>query len=228
MASYQRINLDTLVQRLTERLGLNETFWTYNEKRRALNEALRVWAVMSGQWSRRFAIPTVAGQRFYDVPRQLVSLQRVKYDSTPLWPSSVTELDYGYTNWQQSATGTPLFWSPIGLGMIVINPPAPAGHFLNMEGMALLPALNVGGDFIDIGDEEVNRILDYAHHTLTFKEGGLEFEATLPLMGSFVSAAGLGNQRLLGVSIFKRNMGMAKDEEQKPARSPEQIIGARG
>jgi len=228
MAQYQRLNLDSLTLRLTERVGNNSTFWTAREKRDALNEAIRVWAVMTGQWSRRFSIPTVVGQRFYDVPKQIVSLQRVRYNNTILYQTSTAEMDYGFSNWQQSATGTPSVWAPIGLDKFVINPPAAAGSFLNVEGLALAPALRVGGDFLDIGDEEVNRLLDYAHHILTFKEGGLEFEASMPLMGTFVEAAVQRNQRLLGASTFKRYLGMSKQDEQRPVRSPESQIGARG
>lgn len=225
MSTYQRINLDTLVQRLTERSG--PIFWTYSEKRRALNEALRVWACMTGQWSRRFSLPTT-GDIFYDVPTQIVSLQRIKYNTTTLYQTSLPELDYGVANWQQAPQGTPSLWAPIGLNKVAIYPPPPLGGFLNLEGLTLAPALNVGGDFIDIGDEEVTRILDYAHHILTFKEGGVEFQSSTSLMANFVAAAAERNARLLGAAIFKRYLGLDKAQEQRPVRSVEQQnIGAR-
>lgn len=227
MANYQRINLNTLIDRVSERVGNNTTYWVAPEKKRALNEAIRVWAVMAAPWSRRFTIPTAAGQVFYYVPKQIVSLQRVKYNSTPLYESSIPELDYGVSNWQQASVGTPSLWAPVGLDKVAIYPPAPVGAFLNMEGLALAPALASGGDFIDIGDEDVNRILDYAHHVLTFKEGGLEFDATMPLMGAFVGAAGQRNQRLLAAAPFRRYLGMDKGLEQRPVRS-EEGVGARG
>lgn len=220
------MDLNTLTQRLTERTGA--TFWTSSEKRRALNEALRVWAVMTGQWSRKFQLPTVVGQIFYDVPKQIVSLQRVKYNATTLYQTSLPELDRGYPNWQQAPTSAPSLWAPVGLDKVAIYPPAPAGAFLNFEGLSLAAPLNVGGDFIDIGDEEVNRILDYAHHVLTFKEGGVEFESAMPLMASFVAAAVQRNQRLLGAAVFKRYLGLDKAQEQRPVRSTEETIGARG
>lgn len=228
MAQYNRISLNDLIDRCTDRLGQNSTFWTNAEKRNAINEAIRVWAVMTGQWSKRFPVNTVAGQRFYDVPKQLVSLQRVRFNTSIVWPSSLPDMDYGFTNWQQSSNGTPQVWAPIGLDKFVINPPAAAGHVLYLEGVALAPAILAGGDDIDIGDEEVNRILDYAHHVLSFKEGGLEFEATQPLLGGFVEACVQRNQRLLGASVFKRFMGMDRAQEQRPVRSPEQTLGARG
>lgn len=164
MAAYNRISLNDLINRCSERVGNNTTFWAAAEKRNAINEAIRVWAVMTGQWSKRFQVNTVAGQRFYDVPKQIVSLQRVRYNSgTILYQSSVTEMDYGFNNWMQSATGTPQVWAPVGLDLFVINPPAAAGNVLYVEGIALAPAMGAGGDFADIGDEEISRILDYAH-----------------------------------------------------------------
>ena len=227
MVAYSRISLDQLTTRMTERLGNNSTFWIAKEKKWAINEAIRFWAVLTGQWSKRFSIPIVAGQRFYDVPKQLVSIQRIKWNSTILIPSSTAEMDLGFNNWQQSANGTPIVWAPVGLDKIVINPPAASGA-LFMEGLCLTPALQTGGDLIDIGDEEVNRILDYAHHYETFKEGGLEFDATQALLAGFVEAAVERNQRLAGCSLFKRYLGMAKQDEQRPVRSPEQNVGARG
>lgn len=229
MANYTRINLDTLIDRLSERVGNNTVYWTAVEKKRAINEAIRVWGVMAAPWSRRFTIPTVAGQIFYDVPKQIVSLQRVKYNTTVLYETSLPELDYGVSNWQQAAVSTPSLWAPIGLDKVAIYPPAPAGSFLNLEGLALAPALNAGGDFIDIGDEDINRILDYAHHVLSFKEGGLEFEATMPLLSTFVSATVQRNSRLGAASVFRKYLGMDRAQEQRPVRDPTITTpGARG
>jgi hypothetical protein len=227
LAAYTRISFSQLVQRMTERLGDNSVFWTEPEKRYAINEAIRVWAVMTGQWSKRFSIPTQAGQRFYPVPKQLVSLQRMRYDNTPMYQASMAELDYGYSNWQSSANGTPSVWTPIGFDLFAINPPAAAGHTLWLEGIALAPFL-IGNDDINIGDEEVNRILDYAHSYGAFKEGGQEFDETQPLMENFASACVERNQRLLATGIFKKYLGLWKDEGERPPRSPEQSVGARG
>jgi hypothetical protein len=227
LSAYQRVNLDTLVQRLSERSG--PTFWTDAEKRRAINEALRVWAVMTGQWQRTFKILSVSGQIFYDVPRQIVSLQRIRYNvGTVLYPTSIPELDYGIPNWQKANAGTPQLWAPVGLDKFALYPAAGAdGTNLTLEGLALTPALLKGGDFVDLGDEELNRILDYGQHYLSFKEGGSEWNATGALMSEFVQAAGLRNSRIVASALFSKYMGQHKSEEQRPPRTLDKIMGAR-
>lgn len=228
MAHYNRVSLIQLNQRLVERCGDNSVFWSSNERKNALNEGIRLWGVLTGQWGRKFQILTVAGQIFYDVPKQIVSIQRMKYDGVTLFQSSLAELDFGVSNWQQAATGTPQLWTPIGQDKFAIYPPAAAGHVLNLEGIALSPALTSGGDFIDIGDEELDKILDYAHAYLAFKEGSSEFKEGLPLIAGFMEGAIERNQRLLGSALFKRFLGLAKDMEQRAMRSPEKEAGARG
>lgn len=228
MAHYSRVSLNQLNQRLIERCGDNQVFWSSNERKNSLNEAIRLWGVLTGQWSRKFQILTVAGQIFYDVPKQVVSIQRAKYDSTTLFQTSLEELDFGNTNWQQAANGTPQLWCPVGQDKFLIWPPANVGHLLNLEGIALSPALTSGGDFIDIGDEELDKILDYAHSYLSFKEGIVELKENLPLLAGFMEGAIQRNQRLLGTSLYKRYMGQDRDMEQRPMRSPEKATGTRG
>lgn len=225
MAAYNRISLSQLVQRVTERLGDNSVFWQTPEKKYALNEAIRMWAVLTGQWTVRISIPAQSGQIFYDVPRQIVSLQRVKFNNNILYQSSISELDYGVSNWQSSPNGTPSLWSPVGLNKFVINPPAASGTIW-LEGIALAPYM-IGNDNINIGDEEVNRILDYAHHYSAFKEAGLEFDETQPLMENFAGACVQRNQRLLATGIFRNYLGESKDEQQRPPRTPSAQPGAR-
>jgi len=47
--AYQRVTLAQLEDRLAERLGGEETFWSEPERRGALNEALAVWQLLTGE-----------------------------------------------------------------------------------------------------------------------------------------------------------------------------------
>lgn len=236
MAAYNRISLSQLVQRMTERLGDNAVFWQTPEKKYALNEAIRMWAVMTGQWTVRISLPAQAGQIFYDVPRQIVSVQRMKFvdsgvfgsTTTLMYQTSLAELDFGIPHWQEPTSfGTPQLWAPVGLNKVAIYPfTASSVGGLWFEGIALAPYM-IGNDNINIGDEEVNRILDYAHHYCAFKESGLEFDETQPLMENFAGACVQRNQRLLATGIFRNYLGESKDEQQRPPRTPSAQPGAR-
>src|SRR5260221_3394536 len=169
MANYASITLGTLKTRLTDRVGGNITFWGDSEKRSAINEAIRVWNALTGQWSKSFPVQSVAGQVFYDVPKQLISLQRVKYGSTILDQTSLFELDNGILGWQSAVTSSPQQWAPVGLTLFAVYPPAPALGTFNLEGIASAPYLGADSDFIDLGDDEMGHILDYGHLYLTDK-----------------------------------------------------------
>ena len=214
-----------LVSRLTERVGGNATFWTAPEKRLALNEAIRVWNAMTGQWNRTFQVPTT-GDVFYQTPKQILSLQRVKYGTTLLELTSLFELDNWITNWQDASAASPSKWVPLALNMFAVYPPPPAGNFLNLEGIAVAPKLGNDSEYLDLGDEEVGRVLDYAHFYLSFKEGGQELKAASSLLLAFVESAVLRNQRLNTVGYFRKFLGLARDETQREARA--QDMGGAG
>lgn len=226
MALYQLLNLNTLVDRLTERVGNNTVFFTSREKQYALNEAITMWASFTGQWMAKIQLPTT-GLVFYDVPKQIVSLTRIRYGNSLLDQISLFELDNSTAGWQDAAPGTPLYWTPVGLDKFALSPPAAVGGNLRLEGIGLSPRLGSGGDFIDIGDEEVTRILEYAQHYLALKEGGLEFSSTRPLLASFVAAAGARNARLRAAAPFAKYLGLNRDEAERPDRSAK-YAGARG
>lgn len=227
MAHYARLTLAELKARLTARVGENSTFWLDREKAYAINEAIRVWACMTGEFNRPFQIPTT-GQVFYSIPKQLSGIYRVKFGTKTLPQTSLWELDNGFGAWENTSAGTPLFWAPVGLALLVIYPPPAAGNTLVLEGPSSPPTLGADGDFLDLGDEEAGRILDYAHAYLTFKEGGQELASALALLSSFVESAVLRNRRLLASAFFKSYPGKLRDETQRPARSPVEGIGHRG
>lgn len=228
MANYSRISLGTLKTRLSDRLGANVVFWSEKERGYAINEAIRVWAALTGQWMKAIATPTLAGQTFYAVPKQIVSLQRVRYNGAVLDQTSLFELDNGVSNWQGTAAATPKLWAPVGLNLVALYPATPAGGSLSMEGIGSAPYILADGEFIDLGDEEIGRVLDYAHFYLTYKEGGLELQSALPLFTNFMESAVLRNKRLRASGYFRKYLGEVRDETQREPRPGGDSIGARG
>lgn len=217
---YTRFNLDTLTSRLTERLGANSTFWTATEKKYALNEAIRVWGSLTWMWTSTIGVPTNpvgAGQAFYNTPRQLMQILRIRHGTSLLDKTSLFDLDASVSSWQTAASGTPTSWAPVGTNRFAIYPPASSGTLL-VEGVAIPPALGAGGDFIDLGDGELGPILDYAHFYCTFKEGGLELEAGSALFQNFLSSALSRNERLRASGTFRKWIKDVRDEQQRPPR----------
>jgi hypothetical protein len=223
--SYNRVTLSTILTRLTGRVGNNSTFWTQDEKVMAINEALRIWQALTGEWRAEFAFDALGGN-YVNVPQQIVSVDRVLYNGTPLSLTSIWELDKGTPGWEGTA-GTPLEWAPFGLNQVALYP-GPASGSIKLEGVAELLPLTGLAEYIDIGDEELTKLLGYAQHYLAFKEGLPESKATEEDFVAFMEAAVLKNGRLVGSELYRRFMGESRDENQRPLESGQPVVGVRG
>lgn len=223
--AYKRVTLGDLKTRLTERVGNNSTFWVEAEKKDAINEAIKIWQAYTGYWTDEFTF-TPGTSNWLDVPTQIVSAQRVQAGSSELPLTSLFELDYGSPGWEGNS-GTPSEWSPAGLTLLILKD-APSSGTVTITGIKEAPELEGDGDFIDIGDEELEKLLGYAHHILSFKEGAPELEATKGERDQIVQAAGLRNARFRKSTFYKSYMGKLQDEEQRRMNASEAALGARG
>ncbi len=217
MAGYQRYTLGQLKTLAADRVG-NINFWYPNDEMQwAINEAISVWQAMTGYWTTSFPLSLVAGQSFYDLPKQITSVRRVLYSGTPLTQMSTPELDLAFGSWEGTA-GTPQFWAPEGISLLAIYPVA-AGTVV-IEGTSDAPWLNNDADFIDIGDDELNAVLEYVHHYLTFKEGGQEFQASMDSLKSFMEQATARNGRLRATVFYRKFQGLDRESEQRRVETP--------
>jgi hypothetical protein len=220
MALYHRVTLGDLITKLTERLGENTTFWTSQEKTDAINEAIAFWQAMTGQWTATFIVgPNLEQSTFMAVPRQVVSNQRISINGTPLSSASLAEMDDGFPGWQ-ATTGTTAYWTPAGMNYVAFSPAPAASDAILFQGISASPRLAASGDFIDIGDEELTRLLGYAQAYLTFKEGPTESSATDPSVQTMMEAATFKNSRLKGSALYRKFMGESRDVWQRPYQLP--------
>ena len=78
-------------------------------------------------------------------------------------------------------------------------------YLITLDLVRNIPVPVVDGDFLQIGNEKVNTILNYAQHVASLKMGGAEFQATMPYYQDFLKAAVLDNNRL-NASAFLRKL----------------------
>jgi hypothetical protein len=78
---------------------------------------------------------------------------------------------------------------------------------------AVVPLLD--GDFVQIGREWIDTIIDEAFHIALFKSGGSEFADTVPLHQSFVKAAASYNDKLKAMSVYLNAIQAQSTEETK-------------
>jgi hypothetical protein len=184
---------------------------------------MRVWQALTGEWVITTSTIVCTGAHFYDVPSTEYAPYRVShsFDGAPLTLTSIEELDLGFPGWDSTSTGTPLYWAPVGATGIAVHP-APLGGTISLESFQDTPVLVNAGDFIQVGDEELQKLLTYAHHYLTFKEGIAEIEATGGALTDLIEAAARRNAALRATNFY-RSVGRGK-----LSIAPTDTLGIRG
>lgn len=224
---YQAVTLAQLRQDLKDQWE-SVAFWNDADANSYLNEALRVWNLLTAQWKRRITITTTANTVWYSVPSTLVYNLRMDFSSFPMEVTSLFDLDNGQPNWEGETTSSggnvptrPVIFAPAGLNMFAIWPAdAAGGNMLVVDGVRQTPVLTADADFVDLGQEEMNAILGYALHIGTFKEGGSRFGATQRFYQDFIRTAAEKNQRLKASTMYRRVMGLDNQRQQRPVKTP--------
>jgi hypothetical protein len=201
-------------------------FWTDEEARLALNEALREWNLWTGRWRRRVILTSSVGQPQYTLPSTMTYGMAVRVLGSALHPSSYYDLDVSRPQWRLETAGAtgvpaaPVLWAPQSLTQFVIWP-APATSSPNdlaVDGVSATPILVYEEDTVDLGEELIGIILDYAIHVLAFKEGGSRWKATLGAWQTLLKAAAEDNGRLKANQAFRKAAGLDYRRQQQPAR----------
>lgn len=223
---YTTTTLETFRELLARRWD-ESVFWTAAEARIAINEALRDWNLLTGRWRRRTTIATLPADPTLTLPAALTFGLRVRNTTTgqPLHPTSVTELDFGRPTWRRETTadgGTvptqPLLWAPESLQRLVLWPiPSPVST-VDVDGIAATPVLVEDADYVDVGDEILDLLADYALHILTFKEGGDRWRKTKVFWTAFLQAAADENALLKRSQRYRRLMGADRRRDLDPPR----------
>jgi hypothetical protein len=223
--AFTTTTLAQLEARLADRYE-SVIFWTAEEARLAINEALRVWNLLIGYWKARVLIPTIAGQTWYPTPPRLLYPVRMDFGNAPLVLTSLFDLDMGHPSWEGETTATsgnpasPMVWVPLGFTQFAIWPADALGqNSLVIDGVTLAPQLVLLTDYLDLGEEEIGVLLGYALHVLTWKVGGERFAATLPFYQAFLKDAMARNDRLASFKAFE-NLADTSGKEDSVAGPP--------
>jgi hypothetical protein len=220
--SYQQVTLATLQTLLAARWE-GTPFWDSTDATNAINEALREWNMLTGFWKERVTLTTVANQVWYSVPSTLVYQLRMDFGSYPMEITSLFDLDNGQPGWEGEVSGgadlpnRPMLFAPAGFNLFAIWPAdSVGGTTLVIDSVARTPSLANAGDFVDIGQEELDALLGYALHVAAFKEGGQRFGATQSLYRNFVLAAARRNSQLNASVFFRNAMGYDDQRAERP------------
>lgn len=202
-------------------------FWTDEEARLAINEALRDWNLLTGRWRRRTILDVLANIPTVDLGGSLIYGMRVRFGVKPLVGTSLAELDLARPTWRFETVATggdvpvvPTLWAPVSLQQIVIWPASATdvSGVVLVDGIAATPVLVEDADYVDIGEETIDILSDFALHIAAFKRGGPEWRNTKPFWQAFLKAAAEENSLLKTKQAFRRYAGLNRTRDLLPAK----------
>jgi hypothetical protein len=209
-------------------------FWTAEEARLALNEALREWNLLTGRWRTRVTLDVAANNPEIDLPASMTYGMRVTTAAgSPLTPTSLLELDLALPPWRLQTTVSggptvPTLWAPLSLTRIAIWPTYPSVSVaaLVVDGVLRTPVLVLDADTVNLGDEIIDIVVDMALHVAAFKEAGARWRATRPYFDAFLQAAAEENSLLKQNQAYRRFAGLDRRRDLQPTTgAPNQLQG---
>ena len=118
---------------------------------------------------------------------------------------AVEVLDKWNPGWRAQAATPGAQTQPIvavsGQNLVAYPSAIPVNLPLVMVANATVP--KAAADFLQVSPDVLDVVLGYAQHTASFKMGGAEFEATLPLLWAIVQTAAARNSRVRAMSTFR-------------------------
>lgn len=160
-------------------------------------------------------------QQSVELAREARSIMRVMLENVPLPIDSFAAIDAALPYWRNQV-GQPYIGGVMYDFLVVAPLPNLAyGVAVDVVRSAPLPA---AGDYVQIGAEDLDHILDYARHNLTFKCGGKEFESTFQQYDDFMTAAAArGRINKAKIRYLVPLLGQAqKEDAERPNMMEEQ------
>lgn len=154
------------------------------------------------------------------------SVMYPQIQDTVLDVGSVFDMDVWRPGWQNS-TGTPDYLGMAGRNLIALSK-VPNGVFsLSLDLIRNMPVPAADGDFLQVGRETVDAIVDYAQHLAMFKEGGAEFEQSAELMQNIIQLAATQNARIKASDLMEAPLKLpAQTQELEMPRKEGAVVNA--
>jgi hypothetical protein len=151
------------------------------------------------------------------------ALLALRVNNVPLQIDAVQAADTYNPAWQSEAAATPTNAYQAGLNLIALAP-APwslASITATVVQNAPLPA--GPSDYVQLSEDVLDTLLDYAQHLAMFKCGGAEFTSSMPLLENFMREAAVANSKLMEMGAYTDYLlGLSnRNEAANPRLDPE-------
>lgn len=214
---------------------LASAFWRDTEINFIIQEALRFYNLLTGYWKTRAVLATTASTVWYSTPGTITSNMRVSFNGFPMRGESMYAMDFGRSGWESETTTDggdvptrPKYFVIGALNKVAIWPADAAGaNSLMLDGIAVTPLLVNDASLIDVGQEDMNHLLDLCQHLAAFKEGGKEFSSSMESFREFLRGAGERNAILKRCATWRKWLGIDTGRRSRPLKVAAESVGAR-
>ena len=133
------------------------------------------------------------------------ALLYARIDNIAIDIDSAQNQDNFNPSWQSQAAAMPDTLLTTGLNLIGFSAtPDTNAYSITLDVVQNAPIPLKGADFIQLGRDDYDVLLDYCVHLAAFKMGGAEFIATIPLFQRFMKQASLYNSKLDELGEFTK------------------------
>jgi hypothetical protein len=152
-------------------------------------------------------------------------LLQLRLGNVPLQIDSARAADFYQTSWQSQPAATPTEALHSGMNLIALNPVPSVAQSLTATVVQTAPLPVLPGDFVQVGRDDLDVIIDYAQHLAAFKMGGAEFQATIPLFKRFMRQASTYGLKLAEIAEYTSVIyaQSAREKEMNPLLAPAPI-----
>jgi len=133
-------------------------------------------------------------------------------DDSPAFIDSLPELDSSDVDWMNKTQAVPDGLAISGNLLACVPPSTAQANDLHVDAVVNVPVPSAGGDFIQVGQEYLDAILNYAQHLCLLKEGGEGFKSVQFLYQDMVRLAAVQNDAL---KANANNFEVLSDREQR-------------
>lgn len=133
--------------------------------------------------------------QYVQLARTLPVVLHAELNGVPLIPCTLQELDASTPGWQNTSY-TPTDIALAASNLIALNPVPDSVYSVALDVVRRTPIPGSDNDYVQIGREQLDMILDYAEHLALFKVGGAEWQATARQANNFLQQSITYNQRL--------------------------------
>lgn len=189
------------------------------------------WGVLSdvlkGDGQATDPVRVVAADRrwaeFVELGKMQSAVANVIVGGSALMPVSVFDMDAALTGWQDGQ-GQPSIFAVAGWNLVAFSPVPDGVYGVSMDVVRNAPIPANDNDFVQVGLEDLQTIINYAEYCALFKVGGDDLQRSEERMREFYKGAAEYNAKLKANALFAKAIftNARREPDERPRRLEEQ------